>query len=232
MQLRAVLSVLENTTGVDILSTPSVVVLDNQKATIEVGKDVPQETGQYATTGTTSTVTPFTTIVNKPVTLKLDVTPQINLGTAVRLKISLKNDTLQNPDNPGLTPIINTSKIANSVIINSQDVLVLGGLISHSTVENINKVPILGDVPILGNLFTQKSRKVEKKNLVVFIKPVILHNSDDGTLITHMKYNDIRQTEINFADEMRKIGKKPLNTILPPWKNKTSLPSPFESSSK
>ncbi|OGT45507.1 MAG: type II secretion system protein GspD [Gammaproteobacteria bacterium RIFCSPHIGHO2_12_FULL_41_20] len=228
MQMRAVLSALENTSGVDILSTPSVVVLDNQKARIEVGQDVPQETGQYATTGSTSTVTPFTTIVTKPVTLRLDVTPQINLGNAVRLKINLKNDTLRNPENPGLTPIINTSKIMNSVIINDADVLVVGGLISNTTHENVNKVPILGDVPVLGKVFQQKTRSLAKKNLVVFIKPVILHNSEEGMLITHSKYDYVRRVQANFAEDVAQVGKTPLATILPPWKNPTNLPKPFE----
>ncbi|OGT69525.1 MAG: type II secretion system protein GspD [Gammaproteobacteria bacterium RIFCSPHIGHO2_12_FULL_45_9] len=226
-QMRSVLTALENTTGVDILSTPSVVVLDNQKATIEVGQDVPQETGQYATTGSTSTVTPFTTIVTKPVTLKLDVTPQINLGNAVRLKINLKNDTLRNPENPGLTPIINTSKIANSVIINDKDILVVGGLISNTTNENVNKIPVLGDVPVLGKLFQQRTRTLQKKNLVVFIKPVIIHNSEDGMLITHSKYEYIRQTQASFVEDVARVGKSPLATILPPWKNSTNLPKPF-----
>ena len=85
VQIQAVLSLLRNQTGVDILSTPSIMVLDNQKATIEVGQDVPFQTGSYATTGNATTATPFTTNQYKPVTLKLDVTPQINLGTSVRL---------------------------------------------------------------------------------------------------------------------------------------------------
>ncbi len=139
-QIQAVLSVLQNQSGVDILSTPSVVVLDNQKATIEVGQDVPMQSGSYTSGAANSqgTITPFTTIDRKPVTLKLDVTPQLNLGISVRLKLDLKNDTLRNPQNPGLTPIINTSKITNTVIINSNDILVLGGLISNSNIESVN----------------------------------------------------------------------------------------------
>ena len=103
-------------------------------------------------------------------TLKLDVTPQINLGTAVRLKLALKNDTLQNPQNPGLTPLINTSKITNTVIVKSDDVLVLGGLISHANNETVNKVPILGDMPVIGRLlFQQKISNQQKKNFEVII---------------------------------------------------------------
>lgn len=233
-QIAAVLSVLQNQNGVDIISTPSVVVLDNQKATIEVGQDVPMQTGSYTSSGSggstaTGEVTPFTTIQTKPVTLKLDVTPQLNLGMSVRLKLALKNDTLRNPQNPGLTPIINTSKINNTVIINSNDILVLGGLISNANVENVNKVPILGDLPIVGTLFTQRSTNQQKKNLMVFIKPVIMHSNEDAVMQTHGKYATMRSTQANFRDELAEIGNEPVDTMLPPWKNTKDLPKPFES---
>ena len=232
VQIQAVLSVLQNLNGVDILSTPSIMVLDNQKATIEIGQDVPFQTGSYATTGGSNTVTPFTTIDQKPVTLKLDVTPQINLGTSVRLKLNLKNDTLQNPLNPGLNPIINTSKITNSVIINSDDVLVLGGLISHTNNENINRVPILSDIPIIGHLFEQKTNTQEKKNLMVFIKPIIVNNADDSMTISHLKYSSVRVIQANYAEDLLSIGKEPLHPMMPPWKTAKDLPQPFETPSK
>jgi general secretion pathway protein D len=229
--ITAILSVLQNQNGVDILSTPSIVVLDNQKATIEVGQNVPMQTGSYSPTGTSNaagTPTPFTTIEVKPVTLKLDVTPQLNLGTSVRLKLDLKNDTLQNPQNPGLTPIVNTSKITNSVIINSSDILVLGGLISNSNNENINKVPILGDLPIVGKLFQQKTSGQQKRNLMVFIKPVIMHNESEAMMISQEKYGEMRSTQAHFKDDLADIGKKEVDTLLPPWKNNKDLPTPFE----
>ncbi len=229
VQIEAVLSILRNQNGVDILSTPSIMVLDNQKATIEIGQDVPFQSGSYATTGNATTATPFTTNNYKPVTLKLDVTPQINLSSSVRLKLNLKNDTLQNPQNPGLTPIINTSKITNSVLINSEDVLVLGGLISNSNNENINKVPILSDVPIIGPLFQQKTKNQQKKNLMVFIKPIIVHNNDDAMIISHSKYGAIRRTQGNFREDLETIGDRPVATKLPPWDNTRDLPPPFES---
>lgn len=228
VQIQAVLTMLRNQNGVDILSTPSIMVLDNQKATIEVGQDVPFQTGSYATTGSTSTVTPFTTNQYKPVTLKLDVTPQINLGTSVRLKLNLKNDTLQNPQNPGLTPLINTSKISNSVIIKSDDVLVLGGLISNSNNENINKVPILSDIPIIGTAFKQKTTNQQKKNLMVFIKPIIVQNNDNAMMLSETKYEAVRKTQANFRQDLSTIGDEPVKTTLPPWKNKKDLPMPFE----
>lgn len=226
-QIQAVLSALRNQHGVDILSTPSIMVLDNQKATIEVGQDVPYQDGSYATSNNVGTVTPFNTTKYKAVTLKLDVTPQINLGTSVRLKMNLKNDTLQNPLNPGTTPLINTSKISNTVIVKSDDVLVLGGLISNSNNENINKVPFLGDIPGLGELFTQRVTNQHKKNLMVFIKPIIMQNNSESMMISESKYDMIRRTQANFRQDLETIGDKPVPTRLPPWDNKQDLPLPF-----
>lgn len=231
-QIQAVLSVLRNQNGVDILSTPSIMVLDNQKAHIEIGQDVPYTNGSYASTAGAATATPYSTTSYKPVTLKLEVTPQINLGTSVRLKIVLKNDTLQNPQNPGTTPIINKSTIDNAVIINSDDMLVLGGLISNSNNENVNKVPILGDLPIVGNLFQQKKTNQQKRNLMVFIKPLIVMRGDDGMTITENKYDQMRSTQANFREELRNVGDEPVPVRMPPWKGKDDLPIPFKEEDK
>jgi general secretion pathway protein D len=228
-QIRAVLSALQNKTGVNILSTPSLVVLDNQKAVLKVGKDVPDQTGSYATTGSTTTVSPFNTIGRKLVALQLAVTPQINLGEAVRLKINLTNDTLQNPDSPTLNPLINTSQIENSVIINSDDILVLGGLISNNITESTDKVPILGDIPLIGLAFQHKIRKVEKKNLMAFIKPTILHNADDATNITNTKYDYIRHSQTEWPVDLSHEGAQKQQNILPLRNNNLELPKPFES---
>jgi general secretion pathway protein D len=223
----AVLSALENMNGVNILSTPSVVVLDNQKGFIEVGQDVPTLSGSYANSNNTGTVNPFNTISNKTVSLRLDVSPQINLRESVRLNIKLKNDSLQNPSNPTLTPLINTSKIENSVLINTEDILVVGGLVTNNTNENTNKVPILGDIPIIGHIFQQKSQSLAKRNLVVFIKPSIIYTPENSLTMTEMKYNMIRHTQATFRDDLNDIGKTQLNTILPPWKATNELPKPF-----
>jgi general secretion pathway protein D len=228
-QIRAVLSALQSKTGVNILSTPSIVVLDNHKATLSVGQDIPEQSGTYATTGSSSTVTPFNTISRKPVVLKLDVIPQINLSNSVRLSIAVSNDTLQNPDNPGLNPIINTSKIINSVIVNSEDILVLGGLISNTLTESNDKVPILGDIPLLGYAFQHSVRKFEKKNLVIFIKPIILHSAEDAENITYPKYNMTRNLQINQTEALSHQPNNPrVDNVLPLWKNNVALPKPFE----
>lgn len=227
-QITAVLGILQQTSGVNILSTPSVVVLDNQKAVLAVGTQVSDQSGSYATTGNAGTMTPFNTFNRLNVELKLEVTPQINLGDAVRLKIILKNDSLQNPSNPGLNPIVNTSSINNSVLVNSDDILVLGGLISNNITSTQEKIPILGDIPLIGLLFQHDSRTLQKKNLMVFIKTSIIHNAEDADMLTISKYNASRKSQIDWPEDLASKGKQKLENILPPWKNNVQLPKPFD----
>lgn len=227
MQVQAILLALQTRTGADILSTPSIVVLDNHRATLAVGQQVADQTGSYATTGSSSTVTPFNTINRLDVQLNLDVTPQINLGNAVRLAIKLKNDTLQNPDNPGLNPTTNTSSIQNSVIVNSDDILVIGGLISNNITTTLEKVPILGDLPLVGEVFKHKSRRLTKKNLMVFIKPTIMRNPEDALEITNTKYTYIRDKQINWPEDIDNLGLQKTQNILPLMKS-ANIPKPFE----
>lgn len=228
MQIQAILSILQNNNNINILSTPSVVVLDNHKAALDIGQDVPVQTGSYATTGAATTVTPFNTTGYKKVALVLEVTPQLNLGNSVRLTVKLKNDTLQNPSNPGPTPLINTSQITNSVIVNSNDILVIGGLIRNLISDSVDKVPILGDIPIVGNLFQRKNRQIIKRNLVVFIKPIIMHNAEDSNALTQTKYTRVRQAQIDWPVDLSEKGEQKTENVLPLWKNDVALPKPFE----
>lgn len=226
-QIQAVLSMLENNTNVNILSTPSVVVLDNHRAKLNIGQQVPVTTGSYATSANSQTATPFTTTGYKDVSLVLDVLPQINLGNSVRLTVNIRNDSLQNPDNPGPTPLINTSQIINSVIVDSCDILVIGGLIRNSVANSIDKVPILGDIPGLGLLFQHHTRKLEKRNLVVFLKPQIMHNAQESNMITNTKYDITRNKQINWPECLDSGPRQKEQNVLPLWKNNTILPRPF-----
>jgi general secretion pathway protein D len=228
-EIHAVLSMLQTKTGVNILSTPSVVVLDNQKATLEIGQNVPMQSGSYSTPNQAGSPAPFNTIDRKPITLRLDVTPQINLGQSVKLKIDLKDDTLKNPDDTTLNPVYNTSKISNSVLVNSCDILVIGGLIRNNLLESVTKVPILGDIPGIGTFFTKKDHRIEKKNLMVFLKPVIVNTPEDSYAITNTKYDLIRKKQINWPEQLSE-GQHKLENILPPLNDNTKLPQPFENS--
>lgn len=230
VHIQAVLSILQTLNGVDILSTPSVMVLDNRQAVIEIGQAIPITTGQYTTpSASTQTIaTPFTTQSYRDVTLKLDVTPQINLGNAVRLKINLKNDAVSGTVQPGQNPQINTSTIKNSVLVNNQDVLVLGGLMSNVTNETIDRIPFVSDIPVIGRAFERKGLNRSKKNLMVFIKTSIVHDSVDGNALSDNKYHYIKRQQLNHQENLVNIDRESNQNRLPPWKNPQDLPVPFQ----
>lgn len=194
--LQAVIYALRGNNATDVLSTPSVVVMDNQPASISVGKDVAVDNRTYAMNDqNSSSYTPFTNTEYKKVALSLDVTPQISPDGGVQLNLTQTNDTLQDPTDPGTRPVINTSKINTTVLVNDGDILVLGGLTSHDVEQSVAKIPILGDIPIIRPLFSYKKNTVVKKNLMVFLKPIILHDTKSGVRFTRNKYDWILHQE-------------------------------------
>jgi len=230
VQIQAVLSMLQTLNGADILSTPSVMILDNRKAIIEIGQALPITTGQYTTQSAqqNGVATPFTTQSYRDITLKLEVTPQINLGNAVRLAINLKNDTVNGTVQPGQNPQINTSSIKNYVLVNNEDMLVIGGLMNNVTNETVDRIPIISDIPVIGRLFERKGLNRSKKNLMVFIKTTILHDGLEGTIVSSNKYHYIKRKQANHQDNLRNIDRMSNENRLPPWENPRDLPTPFE----
>lgn len=227
---RALLSAIKGISNADVLSQPTIVVLDNSQAVFSVGKQVSvikDSTG--AANAATSEGIPFTTSSydREDVGLELDVTPQIGQGEAVKLDITQKNDTLQNPDNPGDKPIVNNSQISTTVLVNSGDILVLGGLMSNSLTDALSKTPILGDIPLIGKLFHHKQHSLEKKNLLVFIHPVILKTPMDGTRISEARYNAMREVQKDWQLSWLDGEDKPTDRLLPPREQLLSLPFPF-----
>lgn len=211
--LRVLIQALLTQSSTDVLATPSVLVLNNRSATISDGKNVGIINRQYEGTGSTvsnDSTLPFNTFERQDVTLQLKVTPHITPDNTVALKIdqqnnSLEADSMSSPDNP----TIDTSKIKTSVLVNSGDILVLGGLISNDDKSSENKIPILGDIPILGLLFRYKNHAIEKKNLMVFIRPIILRNQMESRHETRDRYNYMR-----YQEWLKKVG-LPLNTGQP-----------------
>jgi len=203
----AIVQALTTNGNNDILATPSVLVLNNQKAMISDGKNIGMYNRQYST-GSTSTSSagdinvPFNTYDRQDVTLSLNVTPQIAPDNTVRLVIKQKDDSLaqdaqnQDPNNP----TINTSKIDTTVLVNSGDILVLGGLISSNDSEQDQKVPILGDIPLLGRLFHNKTHNAEKKNLMVFIRPMIINNQKEADTQSQQQYDYIRYQQMRKSN--------------------------------
>ena len=202
-QLSALLSALDADSDTNVLSTPSIVTLDHQEAVINVGQEVPFITGQFTNTGANNAaVNPFQTIERRDVGLTLTVTPHINEGDVVILDIAQEASSLS-PQSGAVDLITNTREITTTVMVPDQGILVLGGLIDEDLRETIRKVPGLGDIPVVGNLFKYRSAKKVKRNLMVFIRPRILRDPASENAITGAKYNYMRQQQIEARDNYR-----------------------------
>jgi general secretion pathway protein D len=186
----------------NILSTPTVVTLDNESAEMVVGKEVPFRTGEYVNTSN-SVNNPFVTITRGKVGLTLKVTPQINEGDSVRLDIEQEtSDITGTSASLGAADVVtNTRSIKTVVMVDDRQVLVLGGLIKDDQQEFKDKVPVLGDVPLLGNLFRYTVNKNVKTNLMVFLRPTVLRTPQDGVALTYQKYNFLRDRQLDLPQE-------------------------------
>ncbi|HGC5785919.1 TPA: GspD family T2SS secretin variant LspD [Legionella pneumophila] len=214
----------------NIISTPSVVVLDNRQAKILIGKQVSIATTSYPNNaGGTTTASPFTTFDRVNVALHLYVRPQITRGQGIQLQIDQGNDTLDpataTTDNT-TTPTFNISSIVTSVHVESGDIVVLGGLIQDSIGNDNNKLPILGDIPGIGRLFQRNIRNRDKRVLMVFIKPIILRNERDNLHVTGEKYNYVRQYQLDWIRSQEAFEQTDDETVLPPL-TQGNLPVPF-----
>ena len=174
----------------NVLSTPSIVTMDNEEAEIKVGQEVPFLTGQFTNTGAAQgVVNPFQTIERKDVGLTLKVTPQINEGNAVVMTVSLETSNLSRAGTGGAVDLItNQRSITQKVLIEDGEILVLGGLVSDDLIQSEQKVPILGSLPLLGHLFRSQSATTEKRTLMVFLRPVILRDGTQSGMETNAKY--------------------------------------------
>lgn len=210
----------------NILSRPSVVVLDNHQAKILVGQEVSVEQSTFPgnANGTTG-ATPYTTFARLNVALHLFVTPQISSDDSIQLQIDQGNDTLQNPNDTSGRPVVNKSSILTSVIINDGNVLVLGGLIQNQLQRNDRRIPILGDIPGLGKAFQNNAHSRNKKVLMVFLKPKILDGKREDIYVTNRRFHHIRQSQL---DDIRDVYYHPENRdLILPKMHPVRLPVPF-----
>ncbi len=196
----ALVTALASDANTNILSTPSVVTLDNQPATIKVAQQIPFVTGQYTnTTGTNTTgaavINPFQTVQRQDVGLELKITPQINEGNTVLLKIEQTISNLTGSSIGG-QPVTSTREIKTSILARNKEIVVLGGLISTNLVENEQRVPLLGSIPLLGDLFKYRSTTNTKSNLMLFIQPTILRNSGTANTYTRKRYDYLRRLQL------------------------------------
>ncbi|MBA4696896.1 MAG: type II protein secretion LspD [Legionella sp.] len=210
----------------NILSTPSVVVLDNRQAKILVGKQVSISTTTYPNNaGGTTTASPYVTFDRVNVALHLYVRPQITRGNGIQLQIDEGNDTLDPSEVITNNPVFKISSIVTSVHIENGDVIILGGLAQDSIASNSNRLPILGDLPGIGRLFQNNIQNREKRVLLVFIRPCILRNKEDDSFVTINKYNEMREEQL---DVLHNQPYNPHNNkTLMPQINQATLPRPF-----
>jgi general secretion pathway protein D len=214
LNLSALVSALASDGDSNILSTPSLVTMDNEEAEIVVGQNVPFATGSYTSTGNSNPQNPFTTYERKDVGLKLKVTPQINEGDTIRLDIQQEVSNLTSDTAGSVVGLQTTStrSIKTSVQVDDGRVLVLGGLISDDIQETVQKVPLLGDIPILGWLFSYTKSSHNKRNLMVFLRPTILRDQAQGSRITFDKYDYMRRLQ----EERGREGVALLPQVAPP----------------
>ena len=190
----AIITALAGDADTNIISTPSIVTTDNEEATLNVGQEVPFVTGSYSNTGSAGgAVNPFTTVQRQQVGVKLSITPQINEGDAMLLKISQEISSIAQSAAGAVDLITNQRIIETTVIVDDGEILVLGGLLEDVLRESEQRVPFLGRIPIIGNLFRSRKTDKIKTNLLVFIRAKILRDASQTALETNSKYNHIRQ---------------------------------------
>ncbi|HLZ98716.1 MAG TPA: type II secretion system secretin GspD [Steroidobacteraceae bacterium] len=224
----AIIQALRSDGSSNIISTPSLITMNNEEAEVKVTQEIPLITGQYSSSlsSVNGTTSPFTTIQREEVGTILKVTPHINEGNSVQLKIE------QEDSSPGAkltdSADISTNKrsIKTTVLIENGGIIVLGGLMSDTVTQSEDRVPVLGAIPLLGNLFKSRSGSRQKKNLLVFIRPKILRDSDATENTSEGKYDEVRE-------EQKKLGKgrinllpgekQPVIPVIPP---KSALPPP------
>jgi len=196
---------LDQDADANILSTPSLLTLDNEEAEIVVGQTVPFVTGSYTSVGdSTQPNNPFQTIQRENVGLTLKITPQINEGNAIHLSIDQEISAIL----PGAADIINSVDVVTSirtiktnVLVDDGSILVLGGLIDDQVRESESRIPLLGDIPVLGAPFRFRDTEVQKRNLMIFIRPAILRSGAANLAATEGKYNDLRDKQIGRYEE-------------------------------
>lgn len=207
----ALLSAVATDSNSNILSSPSITVMDNGEASFIVGEEVPVITGSTAGSNNDN---PFQTVDRKEVGIKLKVVPQINEGNSVQLNIEQEVSNVLGA-NGAVDVRFAKRQLNTSVMVEDGQMIVLGGLIDERALESESKVPLLGDIPVLGHLFKSTSTQVEKKNLMVFIKPTIIRDGVTADGITQRKYNFIRAEQLYKADQGLKLMDNAHIPVLP-----------------
>jgi len=204
------LKALQADSDTNVLSTPVLTSLDNEESEVSVGQEVPFLSGSFSNTGAgnqVGVVNPFQTIERKDVGLKLAVTPQVNVGGVIKLKIKLESSNVASDASTVGTASLVTNKrtITNTVNVASGQVLVIGGLRDENTNESKSQMPLLGSIPVVGELFKSRSVSRLKRNLMVFINPTVLRSQEEGDFYTRRKYDELRNTQVRNIDRRGRL---------------------------
>lgn len=227
--LGALARFLENVSGTNILSTPNLVALDNEEAKIVVGQNVPFVTGSFTNTGSSgSTVNPFQTVERKDVGLTLKIKPQIGEGGVIRMTVFQENSsvvgtTLTNQNGP----TTNKNSVETTIVADDGQIMVLGGQMKESYTDGENKVPVLGDMPGVGNLFKNSSRERSKSIMLVFLRPVVIRDAASANSLSLDRYEAIRaqqQAEQPAQKMLMPVNDAPVLPAVPP----KGLPLPVQ----
>ena len=201
-----IINAIASDTDSNILSTPSILAMDNEPARLFIGQEIPITTGESLGTNNSN---PFRTTSRQEVGIELEITPQIDEGTSVILNIKQGVSGIAGVAQSGTDLITNKREIETTVLVDNNQIIVLGGLIDEDVQEVVSKVPILGSIPLLGKLFQSSSTTTSKKNLMVFLKPTILIDSSTAQAISLEKYNFIKaQQELDKNKEVIDLTEK------------------------
>ncbi len=230
-KIAALLSALAGDSQTNVLSTPTLVTLDNEEAEIVVGQNVPFVTGSYTSTGTggSTPANPFNTISREDVGLTLKIKPQINEGDAIKLDVTQEVSSLA-PSSAAADIITNKRSIKTSVMIDDGQILVLGGLVQDDLIEQEQKVPGLGDIPLLGWLFRYQRTTKVKTNLMVFLHPTIMKDAKAMMALTSEKYNYLRTKQLEMKENGLRLLDDEQTPVMPEMSEFLRLPPPYEES--
>ncbi|CAM5199579.1 type II secretion system secretin GspD [Alishewanella longhuensis] len=219
----AILQAVRTSTNSNVLATPHITTMDNQEAFFLVGQEVPVITGSSLGSDNTN---PFQQVQRQEVGIKLKVTPQINEGNAVQLIIEQEVSSISGATSVDI--ITNKREIRTTVMTDDGATIVLGGLIDEDVQESESKVPLLGDIPVLGHLFKSTSVTKRKRNLMVFIKATIVRDGTAISGISKQKYNFIRAEQLKRDAEGIRLMPNTPQAVLPEWDESLKLPPSFE----
>lgn len=218
----AVVQAVSQDTNSNILATPSIVTVDNEEASFLVGQEVPTITGSSLGGDNQN---PFQTVDRQEIGIKLKVTPQINEGDAVQMLIEQEVSSLSGATSVDV--IVNKRELKTTVMANDGETIVLGGLIDEDVQESVSKIPLLGDIPFLGKLFSSTSTSTQKRNLMVFIRPTIVRDGSKLSELSREKYNYMRAIQLDRKARGVDLMPTKETPVMPEWNGELTLPPSF-----